>query len=425
MARDTVRVARGERGREDNGDVRLGYDEALVGSGADDAAEIVIDPSEREHNPFLGTEDENWDLPEDQRTKERQQTDDRTDQDRTREQQEQRDDRRQEVGDEDDVRLAYDEDAGGERTSRRVRRNKSRRAAVDHRDQVIDSLRGELLETKQMVANLYGGQFNLSARDVDQRIQYHQNALDRADQEIANAIKESDGNTAVALQRERDKIMQALWQLQTYRRGIEDQARQMLGGGGQPDQQQPQYTPEQQAIINRQEGEYERMRDVFLDRYTWFDPDTGNDPDHDFVRRLDREVVADGYMRHTKAFWHQMEERMMGAGFRPEGGRPAGGFREDTDDDNFSTRRDFQSRRLNGGGSSNGRGRSLPPTGAVRSISRPGGMERGFELSEIQLDMLQQEGLLEGNLSKEEQAKKSRIIDKWRRGSQQLARSRG
>jgi hypothetical protein len=191
MARDTTRVARGQRGFDEHGDPQLGHDEALVGGADDQAATITIDPSELANNPFLGSEDDDdWDKGGD--GKQPGKTGDappRREEPRT---------QRVEPEDEDeDIRLAYDEGEGEERGGRRSRRNRSRRQAIDTRDQTIVSLTERIARQEQMLSGLVGGQLNLSARDIDQRIQYHQNAIDRADVEIAKAIKEADGDTAV------------------------------------------------------------------------------------------------------------------------------------------------------------------------------------------------------------------------------------
>src|SRR5262252_852868 len=211
MARETTRVARGQRGVDANGDPQLGYDEALVGTGDDGAHTIEIDPSERANNPFLGSteEDENWDLPEDKRGKQtggQGQTGGTTRQAREHEQ-------RNEEGDgEEDLRLAYDEPEEEQRSGRRSRRNRSRRHAIDSRDQHIAFLTDRIQKQDEILANLYGGQFDLSARDIESRIANHEAAIQRADAEIARAIKDSDGDTAVAIQRERDRINYQLWQ---------------------------------------------------------------------------------------------------------------------------------------------------------------------------------------------------------------------
>jgi len=419
MARETTRVARGQRGVDANGDPQLGFDEALVGTGDDGAAQIDIDPSERDNNPFLGSEqdDENWDLPEDKRRKQtggQSQTGGTTRQAREHEQ-------RDEEGDgEEDLRLAYDEPEEEQRTSRRSRRNRSRRQAIDQRDQHIAFLTNEIQQLREAQANLHGGQFDLSARDVESRIQNHQAAIERADVEIARAIKDSDGDTAVALQRERDRLNYQLWQLQNTRQNMVEYAERMQRGG-QPDGR-PQLDPRQVAQLQAQDGEFQRMKDVFLDRYSWFD-EANDDPDHQFVKQLDRKLYEEGFQRHQKAFWHEMERRMMSAGFRPDNGAE---FNDD-EEPGFQSRRQFQSRRVNGNGHYNGgqpRRANLPPTGMVRSTSRPGRGDGGFALSDEQVDLLRQEGLLDNNLSEADQAKKDRIVGKWRRGAQALQSAR-
>ena len=165
------------------------------------------------------------------------------------------------------------------------------------------------------------------------------------------------------------------------------------------------------------------MKDVFLDRYSWFD-EGKDDPDHQFVKSLDQTLYREGFQRHQKAFWHEMERRMKRAGFRPDNGAE---FDDDEQDEGFQSRREFQSRRVNGNGHYNGgapRRANLPPTGVVRSSQRPGRGDGGFDLSNEQVDLLRQEGLLEAKLSEADQQKKDRILSKWRRGAEALQRGR-
>jgi hypothetical protein len=392
------------------GDPTANADIAMVGNAGDQAATITIDPSERENNPLLQEEDENWDLPEDQRAKGGQQAQRETQREPVEHQHE------EEPDGEEDVRLAYDEEAEEEsiRSGRRARRNRSRRGAIDQRDQIIEQMAGELQHQRQLLQGLYGGQFNLSARDIDQRISFHTAALERADIELARAVKESDGDAFALINKERDKVYRELFSLQNLRQGLEDRAREMQQGGGAEQPRQPQVDPRVQQAIREQESEFERMRDVFLDRYSWFDPERGNDADHRLVKRIDAEVTEDGYQRHTKAFWHEMERRMQREGFRPEP-QARGSRREEEEDDVQPTRR------TNGhanGGSFESR-RSTPPTSAARSSRRPGN-GGGYALSELEQDMLRDEGLLEPNLSEQDVAKRDRIIDKWRRGKASL-----
>lgn len=389
MATPMTRVRRGGQGDADV---------AMVGDPNENGAAITIDPSERE-TPPIPPEDENWDLPKDQRPTPRNDVNIEPE---------------DEPVDEDDVRLAYDESEEEQniRSGRRSRRNRSRRGAIDQRDQTIQMLSQELQRQGNLLQNLYGGQFNLSARDIDQRIQFNSSALERADIELARAVKDSDGEAFAAINKERDKIYRELFQLQGMRENLESRARETFTPQqpqGQAQGGQPQLTPEQQQYLQDQESEFERMRDIFLDRYQWFDPDQGNDADHRLVKRIDAEVTQDGYQRHTKAFWHEMERRMRDEGFAPES-------RE-------SEMEQPTRRQVNGNGHARGGGfesrRSTPPTGAVRGTRRPG-TNGGYALSEVEQDILEGEGLLESNLSKEDAAKRDRIIGKWQRGKQAL-----
>jgi hypothetical protein len=439
MARATTRVS-----RED----RLGFDEALVG-GADEGIAIEIDPSEKANNPYLdaGDDDGDWDLPkdaprgngkagdDDERARarigeDREGDDRRGDRSDTRERDPARDrdgDGDGDGEDEDDARLAYDEDVERDRGgSRRSRRNRSRRQAIDTRDQTIEQLKEALAQQGAALQRLYGGQMQLTARDVQTRIEQHQAALDRADAEVAKAVTEADGATFAAIQKTRDTIAQDLWRLQNYQQGMAEQARRMAEGGEAGDdprrqQQQQQPTREQVLAAQAQDREYQRLADVFADRYTWFDPENPRaNRDSREVVRLAGEVAADGYQRHEKEYWHEMEKRMREAGFRPERGSGSRDerFRDDGDDDD----RRPEPRRSNGNGNGDDRRRSgMPPTGRVSTGSRRGDQRSSFVLSDVQTDILQGEDLLRNNLTKEEQEKKDRIITKWREGARQLA----
>jgi len=70
---------------------------------------------------------------------------------------------------------------------------------------------------------------------------------------------------------------------------------------------------------------------------------------------------------------------------------------------------------------SNG-GRARPPTGNGRAVSGNGRSNGGNSLTEIQVSMLRDEGLLEDKLSEEDVAKRDRILAKWRRGNESLRR---
>ena len=61
-----------------------------------------------------------------------------------------------------------------------------------------------------------------------------------------------------------------------------------------------------------------------------------------------------------------------------------------------------------------------PPTGNGRSA--PNGRS-GFHLNEHQTSMLRDEGLLGDDLSKEDIAKRDRIMSKWKAGADTLRRS--
>lgn len=381
---------------EDDDESGLDGDVALVGSPDDgivptDDDTVVIDGA---------TDDEEWD----KSSKDKDEEGDEEGKTKTKAaaSEEESDD------EEDDLRTAYDEDEegrGGERRSgKRARRNRSRRNAISQRDQEIAQLRGMVGSLAERLQSLQGGQMSLAANTIESQLVSATQALSLADAELANAVKEGDGEKFREVQSLRDEAAQRvmmLRQAQQRMRAIPQDQRDPrdMNGGGAARQQQPPSPQQQEAARNA-----ERMANIFLDRNPWFDPQ-GTDRDSRVARQIDEELVGEGYVTHTKAFWQELERRCKEAGLGAE-------YEDDEEEvDERPQRR--QPQRRNGG---------MPPTGAVRSQARPG--RGGFTLSTIQMDLLREEGLDAEKLSKEDQARKDRIIAKWRQGAAAQRRQR-
>lgn len=383
------RVSRDDAGMDDEQDfslpTQIGGDVALVGDGNSG------------HN-VDGTDDgdESWDLPQEGQ------------QPQQRQQQPQDDD----GYDEEDARLAYsdeEDDDGQQRPSRRMRRNARRRQLQESIRNENAELRAQLESLTGVVNRLASGQSGLAVSSLDSQISTLENSLRITDEEMANAVKTQDGDTYAKAQRLRDEIVGRLYAAKAHRDRMAQAAAQFQRGGVVPQPQQPQPQPQAQqpqAPDPRIVAAVEDRFDRFCERFPWFDPQS-QDTDSNIVRAIDQELAASGFQRHQPAFWQELEKRMAGYGLRPQ--RNANQDDGDEDDTPPPPRRNNVM----------GRPLSRPPTVSGRST---GAARNGFHLSEAQTSILREEGLLEQNLSDADKAKRERIINSWRKGSQALRR---
>lgn len=316
--------------------------------------------------------------------------------------------------DEEDSRLAYSDDPREQeddenKPSHRRRRNERRRQAQTKAEQEIASLREQLQELGGVVRTLATGQTGLAANTLEGQIVQLQNSLRLADEEMANAVKNSDGDTYTKAQNIRDQIVGRLWGMKNKHAELmrssesntqEQQPARREGGGQAPQREAPRVDP---MIVSAVEDRFNR----FQDRFPWFDPESP-DADCNIVRSIDGELVARGYQRHTPHFWEQMERKMATYGLTPQ----RGGGGDDQEDDTPPPPRRQQM--------SNG-GRARPPTGNGRAVGN-GRNNASNSLNEMQVGMLRDEGLLEDKLSEEDIAKRDRILAKWKRGNESLRR---
>ncbi len=296
-------------------------------------------------------------------------------------------------GEDGDERLAFDPDDGDGQVSereisRRARRNRARRDALAMRDQKIAELEQKQAQTNAVLARLTQGQVGLAVSTIDQQISSLQQALGLADQEMAAALTSGDTARLLETQRIRDTVVSRLNDAKQHRQRFEYQAQQAQY---QPPPQQQPYVP---PVDPRIAAAVEEHFDEFLDENPWFDPEDTS-PRAAAVRRLDKELENEGYLRDRKAFWNELRSRMVERGiakekeiFPPDG-------------------RDAPSRER----------RSGPPTGSGRSVPNRRAPPR---LSEYQVSLLREEGLDGNRLSETDQKRRDRLIAAWKAGEKVL-----
>ena len=315
-------------------------------------------------------------------------------------------------GDEEDARLAYDLDSEGreserEGPSRRQRRNRSRRVMADRSQQEIAELRQQLQQMQGLVQQGITGQAQLAASTIDTRMQTAAAAVEEADRLMAQAIENNDGKAFAAIQKQRDEAVTALYGLRN--------ARQRLEASIQQQPRQPQQQAQQRGNPDLA-ARAEQLGNRFLDRNQWFDPQ-GTDRDSRMARTIDEEVATDGYQPHTPAYWIEFEKRCKEAGL---GVQKAPARRQQADNDDADEEEEERPARQEQRPAK--REPNLPPTGAVRTARGPG--KPVFSLSRAQVALLEEEGLMEPNLSASDMARKGRIITAWRKGAAALRNAR-
>lgn len=300
---------------------------------------------------------------------------------------------------EEDARLAYDDGSEGaeERLSRRKRRNRARRDALGTKDAMIEALMQRVDQLSNIVNGVTKGQASLTLNTIDSQLGAAQQALQMADEELARAVANSDGEKFREIQKLRDEASTRVFQLSTAKQRMVIESQQ--GGPVVPQTPQQRGQQQQQQQFSPKATEY---TETFLNRFSYFDPN-GTDEDSMLIRAIDDSVAAEGYRPDTPMYWRTLEQRLAARGFYPE---KEG---NDSDDDTPSPPAQRQAARA-----------GVPPTSTGRSTRRGGGTT--FQLDPMMTEYLRGEGLLEPNLPPEDKARRDRLVAQWRNNAQRAKR---
>lgn len=305
-----------------------------------------------------------------------------------------------------DARLAYDDGDMGreERPGRRARRNRSRRDAIDSRDQQIASLMQRVDHLSGIINGVTKGQASLTMNTIDSQLGAAQQALTMADDELARAVAAGDGEKFREIQKLRDEASARVFQLSSAKQRM---AYELQAGGAVPQAQQPGAPQGQRATPQQQFGpKATDYTEKFLSRFSYFDPN-GSDEDSMIIRSIDDAVAAEGYRPDTPMYWRTLEERLAKRGFYPE--------KPDDGDDGDDARRDAPQPQRQAAVA------GMPPTSSGRP-SRRSGTGTTFTLDPMMKEYLQGEGLLEDNLDDDSKARRARLIQQWRNNAQRAKR---
>lgn len=299
--------------------------------------------------------------------------------------------------DDGDTRLAYDDiddEDGGQRQSRRQKRNRARREAKSQAAELIAAQDKRIKDLEDAIRAQGLNHLGLAAQDVDGQLNEERRNLADIDRAIARAVTESNGELHARALRLRDEANARLNALAYKRSQLEHVAQQQL--------QQPAQRREEAKI--EIDPRAEAYSDRFMERHPWFDPLDGEDDDSQMVKAIDDTLVNQGYNPNTKRYWLELERRVAARGLG------SGSEGDDVDDDYRDDERPSRRQKNSGG---------LPPRsrrgGAGDRDSRP--REDDRTLPALARDTLDQLGLLEKKgLTAEQLKEREKYITTWRKG---------
>lgn len=317
----------------------------------------------------------------------------------------------EDLEDEVEARLAYDDDDGEDGpeargSSRRARRNRAQRAARDRSGAVIAEQEARIKQLEAGLGQLNNAQLNIHANDLDGQIAGIQGQLKTIDRAFSAAIVEGDKATIARAMELRDEARDRLATLGGEKQRLVAFAQQQANGNKQP---QPTERRAQQGQVDV-DPVAERLSETFMERHPWFDPLDNKHEDSQMVKAIDDTLVNEGYKPNTRRYWVELERRVRSRGLGDGEGEDMSYRDDDRDEDRREERRERRPQRSSGG---------LPP----RSARGGGGSrDRSRDQSERSLpplarDTLDQLGLLEkAGLTKEQLAEREGYIKTWQKG---------
>lgn len=214
-----------------------------------------------------------------------------------------KDDKPPQDDDAEDERLAADQRDEGEtedereairarRREEKKQRKQAQREAMERTRRELAQLRAERDALAQRMAVLETGQLGTNAQILDQRIQEAEYRARQAEEALARAIENSNGEVARDAVRLRDRALAERAHYLEQRRAIEHAAKR------------PQQTQDQGM-----DPVVQRMASNFIQKNSdWYDPQGGNE-DSAIVLAIDNTLAAEGYDPRTREYWSELEKR--------------------------------------------------------------------------------------------------------------------
>lgn len=303
-----------------------------------------------------------------------------------------------------DSRVAYDEETGDRAddrgaASRRQRRNRARRERRNQDAEVIAASNERIARLEAALEHMNRSQLGLAAGGIDAQINEARSHIAQIGDVIAKAVSDGDGVKVARAMALRDEANARLMGLGAERQRLEYAARQ----GGQ----QPREQAQDQRPLVEVDPDAKRYSETFMDRHPWFDPQDPEHEDSQIVKSIDDTLVNQGYKPNTARYWKELERRVEKRGL----GKDDGDVRDDYDDDYGDERPRRRERSDRNGG--------LPPR-SRRGGSGGGNRSEAFDerrLPRLAKETLEHLGLFDkAGLDENQLKERESYIKQWRSG---------
>lgn len=187
-----------------------------------------------------------------------------------------------------------DEHAHSNAEKRKARRQRAK-LAREALDAEVAALRAFKAQAEQRFANIEGHVVNTDITQLDAKIGEHAHNVRQAEQIIAKAVSEGNGDDVAAAMRIRDAAM------------LEHQR---LTGVKQQIEQAKTNQPDQTVMAERQQAATYAKQ--WAAANPWYQPD-GSDNDSLVTRAIDNQIAQEGYRPGTRAYWQELTRRVADA----------------------------------------------------------------------------------------------------------------
>lgn len=183
------------------------------------------------------------------------------------------------------------------REARRRRRERQKRAERENKEQ-IRFLAEQNQELLSRLSRIEGRTLKKEAEDVDNRMRIAASRYKRAEQAIAEAAANNEGELLAAAMRARDAAANEFHQAKSIRERISQFTE---GRQQQPERQQRPAGPDPRMV--------EKAR-AFAEKHPWLDPTGTKDDDSAVVQGLDIALTKRGLDPTTDEYWEELDKAM-------------------------------------------------------------------------------------------------------------------
>lgn len=278
--------------------------------------------------------------------------------------------------------------------ARRKRKEKHRQLWERNRqlETMNEGLQKALGEVNARLSKIEEGSVEGYGRRIDQSLAGAERALEAAKAKLRKAVADGDADTVSAATDEIAQIAVDRRELEASKAQFE-QSRVKTRDKDPDDGKDARFPADDSKARVVMEQTILRNANIFTRRNEWYDPNDDEDEDSETVRRLDREIAAEGYNPASKDYWEELENRMKEELPHRFKAAKTNGKGQGHDDDD--------------GGKPNGKDRTVITAGSGRS-ARSNESTGTYRLSKDRVDAIKEAGMWD------DPKERQKMIDKYR-----------